>query len=113
MECEVLFHQEHSGPLMKTLHDWMEAQLAERKTEPNSGWGKVIRYMLRHWMPLTLFFREPGAPVDNKLVERILKKAILHRNWVGMRIRSAWVRPEASLNAAACFVVATSTFKRT
>jgi outer membrane receptor for ferrienterochelin and colicin len=23
------------------------------------------------------------------------------RNWVGMRIRSAWVRPDASLNAAA------------
>jgi hypothetical protein len=37
--------QEHSGLLMKTLHDWMEAQLAERKTEPNSGLGKAIRYM--------------------------------------------------------------------
>jgi transposase len=51
----------------------MEAQLAERKTEPNSGLGKAIRYMLRHWLPLTLFLREPGAPVDNNLVERILK----------------------------------------
>ena len=29
--------------------------------------------MLRHWLPLTLFLREPGAPVDNNLVERILK----------------------------------------
>ena len=76
-EERLRFHQEHSGPLMKTLHDWMEAQLAERKTEPNSGLGKAIRYMLRHWMPLTLFLREPGAPIDNNLVERILKKAIL------------------------------------
>ena len=50
---------------MKTLHDWMETQLAEHKTEPNSGLGKAIRYMLRHWMPLTLFLREPGAPIDN------------------------------------------------
>jgi transposase len=57
----------------------MEAQLAERKTEPNSGLGKAIRYMLRHWMPLTLFLREPGVPIDNNIVERILKKAILHR----------------------------------
>jgi len=73
------FHQEHSGPLMKTLHDWMETQLAEHKTEPNSSLGKAIRYMLRHWMPLTLFLREPGAPIDNNIVERILKKAILHR----------------------------------
>jgi len=39
----------------------MEAQLAERKTEPNSGLGKAIRYMLRHWLPLTLFLREPRA----------------------------------------------------
>lgn len=78
-EERLRFHQEHSSPLMETLHEWMEAQLAERKTEPNSGLGKAIRYMLRHWMPLTLFLREPGAPVDNNLVERILKKAILHR----------------------------------
>ena len=78
-EERLRFHQQHSGPLMKTLHDWMEAQLAERKTEPNSGLGKAIRYMLRHWMPLTLFLREPGAPIDNNIVERILKKAILHR----------------------------------
>jgi len=73
------FHQEHSAPLMKTLKEWMEAQLAEHKTEPNSGLGKAIQYMLRHWEPLTLFLREAGAPLDNNLVERALKKAILHR----------------------------------
>ena len=73
------FHQEQSGPLMKTLKEWMEAQLAEHQTEPNSGLGKAIQYMLRHWTPLTLFLREPNAPLDNNLVERALKKAILHR----------------------------------
>ncbi len=31
------FHQEHSGPVMEKLHGWLEAQFAERKTEPNSG----------------------------------------------------------------------------
>ncbi len=39
-EDRLRFHQEHSGPLMKGLHDWMEAQLAEHKTEPNSGTGQ-------------------------------------------------------------------------
>jgi transposase len=73
------FHQEHSEPLLKTLQAWMEAQLAEHKTEPNSGLGKAIQYMLRHWEPLTLFLRQAGAPLDNNLVERALKKAILHR----------------------------------
>jgi len=28
---------------------------------------------------LTLFLREPGAPLDNNLCDRALKKAILHR----------------------------------
>jgi hypothetical protein len=35
--------------------------------------------MLRHWNALTLFLRQPDAPLDNTLVERALKKAILHR----------------------------------
>ena len=78
-EERLRFHQEHSLPVMKTLHEWMEAQLAQHLVEPNSGLGKAIQYMLRHWEPLTLFLREPGAPLDNNLVERALKKAILHR----------------------------------
>jgi len=64
-EDRLRFHQEHSGPLMKELHDWMEAQLAEHKTEPNSGLGKAISYLLNHWTKLTLFLRQPGAPIDN------------------------------------------------
>jgi len=31
------FHQERSRPVMDKLHAWLEAQLAERRTEPNSG----------------------------------------------------------------------------
>jgi transposase len=73
------FHQEHSEPLMKGLHAWMEAQLAEHKTEPNSGLGKAISYLLNHWTKLTLFLRQAGAPIDNNIVERALKKAILNR----------------------------------
>jgi hypothetical protein len=33
--------------LMKTLKQWMEAQLAEHKIEPNSSLGKAIQYHLR------------------------------------------------------------------
>ena len=78
-EDRLRFHQEHSGPLMKRLHEWMETQLAEHKTEPNSGLGKAISYLLNHWPKLTLFLRQPGAPIDNTIVERALKKAILNR----------------------------------
>ena len=78
-EQRLRFHQEHSGPLMKDLHEWMEAQLAEHKTEPNSGLGKAISYLLNHWPKLTLFLSQSGAPIDNNIVERALKKAILNR----------------------------------
>jgi hypothetical protein len=73
------FHQTESGPLMTGLETWMKGELDEHKVEPNSGLGEAIRYMLKHWSELTLFLREPGAPLDNNLCERALKKAILHR----------------------------------
>src|SRR6202051_1703709 len=78
-EERLRFHKERSGPVMEKLHGWLEAQFAERKTEPNSGLGKAITYLLRHWRPLTLFLRQAGAPLDNNIVERALKRAILHR----------------------------------
>jgi hypothetical protein len=107
---------------MEQLQRWLEAQFAERRTEPNSGLGKAITYLLRysaifqpcpvdtmplvntpvrlhrsqacrreprrgveaagptgHWRPLTLFLRQAGAPLDNNIVERALKRAVLHR----------------------------------
>jgi hypothetical protein len=67
-EERLRFHQQHSGPVMEKLHGWLEAQFAERKTEPNSGLGKAITYLLRHWKALTTFLREAGAPLDNNLV---------------------------------------------
>src|ERR1035438_3448533 len=69
----------NSKPVMEKLHAWCEAQFEERKVEPNSGLGQAISYLLKHWEKLTLFFRKEGAPLDNNLVERALKKAILHR----------------------------------
>ncbi len=73
------FHQAESGLLMTGLETWMKSQLADHKVEPNSGLGAAIGYMLKHWSELTLFLREPGAPMDNNVCERALKKAILHR----------------------------------
>jgi len=75
----LLFHQRESAPVMKNLKQWFSQQIEQKKTEPNSGLGKAIAYMLKHWDPLTLFLRVPGAPLDNNICEQTLKKAILHR----------------------------------
>jgi transposase len=78
-EARLQFHQEASRPTMQDLHDWLTRQLAEKRTEPNSALGGAITYMLKHWDQLTLFLRQAGAPLDNNVCERALKKAILHR----------------------------------
>jgi transposase len=75
----LLFHQARSGPAMAELQAWMDEQIQQRKVEPNSGLGEAIEYMQKHWTELTLFLRVPGAPLDNNVCERALKKAILHR----------------------------------
>ena len=71
-------HQERSRPVMNGLHSWLEALLDERRTEPNSGLGQAIGYLLRDWQPLRLFLRKTGAQLDNSIVERSLKRAVLH-----------------------------------
>jgi transposase len=73
------YHQAHSKPRMEELKGWMGAQFAEHKVEPNSGLGRALRYLQNHWEKLTLFLRVAGAPLDNNIVERALKKAILQR----------------------------------
>ena len=78
-EARLQLHQQESQPTMQQLHDWLRRQFDEKLTEPNSALGGAIRYMLRHWDKLTLFLRQAGAPLDNNICERALKKAILHR----------------------------------
>lgn len=78
-EQRLAFHQEHSAKLMNELEQWMNEQIEEKKVEPNSTLGQAIAYMIKRWDRLTLFLREPGAPLENNIAERALKKTILHR----------------------------------
>lgn len=78
-EERLRYHQQVSSPVMERLREWLEEQIEERQVEPNSPLGAAIDYLRGHWTKLTLFLRVPGAPLDNNVVERALKKAILHR----------------------------------
>lgn len=78
-EQRLNWHQAESAPVMETLEQWLKEQLEQHRVEPNSGLGDAIGYTLKHWLKLTLFLRQPGAPLDNNICERALKKAILHR----------------------------------
>jgi transposase len=78
-EQRLLLHQQESAPRMAALTQWMQAQFDQRIIEPNSTLGAAILYMQKRWSQLTLFLRVPGAPLDNNISERALKKVILHR----------------------------------
>lgn len=73
------WHQAESASWMAQLKQWLEGELADKKVEPNSSLGEAMQYMLDHWHALTQFLRVAGAPLDNNVAERALKKAILHR----------------------------------
>jgi hypothetical protein len=78
-EERLAFHRKQSRRLMVELRLWFREELRERRIEANSSLGAAIKYMKKHWWKLTRFYRSAGAPLDNNLCERTLKRAILHR----------------------------------
>lgn len=78
-EERLSYHQEYSKPIMDKLKSYMVTLLEKKEIEPNDYLGKAIKYMLRHWDKLTRFLSVAGAPIDNNVVERMLKIAIRNR----------------------------------
>jgi len=73
------FHRAESKRPMAELRLWTWRQFKDRLVEPNSGLGKAILYMRKHWRKLTRFLFVAGAPLQNNICERMLKRAICHR----------------------------------
>jgi transposase len=72
-------HQRYSAPVLEALQRWISEQLVQRLVEPNSVLGKALTYLQRHWEGLTQFLRYGQAPLDTNVVERVLKRVVLHR----------------------------------
>lgn len=64
---------------MQALWVWLNNQLLHQQVEPNNALGQSIKYMLRHWQPLTRFLHVAGAPIDNSVCEQAIKVAIRYR----------------------------------
>lgn len=78
-EARLEYHQTHSATVMADLKTWLEGLLKEKLVEPNGGFGDATKYMLKRWDKLTCFLNTAGAPLDNNICERALKKAIRQR----------------------------------
>ena len=77
-EERLMFHQIESKPISDDLYDWFNEQFDGKLVEPNSDLGKAINHILKHWKTLTRFLEVLGAPLDNNICERALKRAIIH-----------------------------------
>ncbi len=92
------YHVANSKPVLDELNDWFKKQFKDKEIEPNGSLGVAINYMTDHWKELTLFLRVPGAPLDNNICERAIKKAILHRK------NALFFRTEKGANAGDLFM---------
>ena len=78
-EQRLRYHQKHSARIMEKFRRWAILQVCRKKVEPNGELGKALKYFLKHYRELTLFLRIPGVPIDNNIVESLLKIPILNR----------------------------------
>ena len=78
-EERLKYHQKHSERLIKKLRRWIILKAHLKKFEPNDELGQAMKYYLNHYRELTLFLRVPGVPLDNNVVESLLKIPILNR----------------------------------
>jgi hypothetical protein len=77
--ARLVYHQEHSQPLLERMKGWLLNQMEQQLIEPNSPLGKAVKYLKNHWDGLMGFCRHEGAPLDNNPVERALKLPIQNR----------------------------------
>jgi len=73
------YHQQHSGPVMGLLHQWLTILLKGQLIAENDSLGQASVYMLKHWDKLTRFLEVPGCPLDNNYLECMLKIPIRQR----------------------------------
>lgn len=75
----LVYHQEKSVPLLEKLKEKIKQDFDRKEVEPNDALGQAYNYLENNWQELTQFTRLLGAPLDNNIVERMLRMAVLHR----------------------------------
>jgi transposase len=78
-EERLIYHKEHSLPLMNELKIYLEQYRTNHLAEPNGSAGKAIGYILDRWEQLTGFTHYVGTPLDTNILEQALKIPIRNR----------------------------------
>lgn len=68
----MLYHREHSKPLLRQLKKMCEEKITSKRVEPSSRLWEPLTFILNQWDRLTRFCDVPGVPLDTNLVEQAL-----------------------------------------
>ena len=68
----MLYHREHSWPLMKQLKAMCEEKVKSKLVEPSSPLWEPLTFVINQWQRLTRFCEVPSVPLDTNLVEQAL-----------------------------------------
>jgi transposase len=68
----MLYHRQHSKPLMLELKAMCEDKIKSKQVEPNSPLWEPVTFVVNQWDRLARFCEMPGVPLDTNLVEQAL-----------------------------------------
>jgi hypothetical protein len=68
----MLYHRQHSKPLMLKLKAMCKEKIESKLVEPNSSLWEPLSFIINQWDLLTKFYEKPGVPLDSNLVEQSL-----------------------------------------
>jgi hypothetical protein len=68
----MLYHRQHSKPLMQQLKAMCQDKLKSKLVEPNSPLWEPLTFVVNQWDRLTRFCEVPGVPLDTNLIEQAL-----------------------------------------
>jgi len=79
-----MIRRDKSSKVVQKIDLWRKRQ--QGTYLKSSRFGEAIQYLNNHWTELTKFINNPFAPLDNNLVERILRDPVMGRkNFQGFR----------------------------
>jgi transposase len=68
----MLYHRQHSRPLMEELKKKCEEKINSKRVEPNSPLWEPLTFVVNQWDRLIRFCEVPDVPLDTNLVEQAL-----------------------------------------
>ena len=71
-EERMLYHREHSKPLMEKLKAMCEEKIKNKLVEPRSLLWEPLSFIINQWERLTKFYEVPDVPLDTNLMEQKL-----------------------------------------